>query len=64
MGIEEITELRSCNLPPWERNYELAVSLLSMQSTKGMKSAILGLVVPTGKPRYVNGKVPTLQPKI
>ena len=62
IGTEDNAEFKYCNLPPWARKDELALSLLSILSTSGMRSIILGLVVPTGSPRYVKGNDPTLQP--
>ena len=62
IGTDDSAEFKYCNLPPWARKDELALSLLSMLSTSGMRSMILGLVVPTGRPRHVKGKDPTLQP--
>lgn len=40
----------------------LAVNLLSTLTTEGAKSMTLGLVVPIGSPKYVEGKVPIEQP--
>ena len=40
------------------------VRLLSMRQTSGMRSCMVGLVVPSGNPKYVNGIVPIEQPKI
>lgn len=39
-------------------------SLLSVELTNGMKSWIKGQALPMGSPRYVNGIVPTEQPKM
>jgi hypothetical protein len=39
-------------------------NLLSTLSIIGVRSSILGFVVPIGKPRYVKGIVPTEQPKV
>jgi hypothetical protein len=38
-------------------------SLLSSLETNGIRSATLGLVVPNGRPRYVNARLSTLHPK-
>lgn len=57
-----MTELTISNLPERESREEQEEILLSILSMIGEKSTILGLVVPIGKPRYVNGMVPNFLP--
>ena len=52
IGKEDKAEFKYCSRPPGARKDELAVMLLSMQSTRGIKSDIVGLAVPIGKPKY------------
>jgi hypothetical protein len=47
MAEEEKTEFAISNLPPWERNEEVQVSL-SIFWRRGKKSWILGFVVSRG----------------
>ena len=64
MGIEVSTDVSNWNLDPWLSMAELTDSLLSTLSTRGMKSMILGFVVPSGKPRYVKGNCSSLHPRM
>jgi hypothetical protein len=41
---------------------KVAETLLSILSTNGSKSYTVGFVVPSGRPRYVNGIEATLHP--
>jgi hypothetical protein len=61
--MEEKAKTTSWSLAPCDKKQEVAVSLLSSLCTIGDNSWIDGLVVPTAKPRYVKGKVPTWHPK-
>lgn len=58
-----ITEFTKVSLDPRSSNEAAEESLRSTDATSGMRSVTDGLVVPMGKPRYVNGKVPIAQPK-
>jgi hypothetical protein len=60
--MEAKAEFISCNLAPCERKLELEVNFLSNLHTRGERPDIVGLVVPNGKPKYVNGIDPTRQP--
>ena len=42
----------------------VAVRRRSELHTSGMRSCTVGFEVPMGRPRYVNGMVPTEQPKM
>jgi len=58
-----MTEFTISNLPEYDSIEEQALSLLSILVMSGVRSCILGLVVPIGKPKYVKGIDPTAQPK-
>jgi hypothetical protein len=64
MGSELITEFSIVNLPVYDISEEIPDSFLSSLETSGMKSATDGLVVPRGSPRYVKGRLSTLQPNV
>jgi hypothetical protein len=64
VGKAEKTELVSCSLPAWLRKEEVAASLHSHLLTRGEKSMTFGFVKPSGRPRYVKGKVPLSHPKV
>src|SRR4051812_35166587 len=51
IGMDERTDLSSWSLQPWFNIAKLAVKRLSSESTKGIRSRIVGLVVPKGRPR-------------
>ena len=61
---EVITELSRVSFPPYDIMLRVAVSLLSMEQTRGMRSRTDGRVVPSGSPKYVKGIFPTVHPKI
>lgn len=63
MGREVNTELVNSNLPAWLRKVDVMISLLSHRDTSGVKSSAFVFVNPSGKPKYVNGRVPVEQPK-
>lgn len=56
--IGVITEFAISNLPATVSREEQEGRRRSIRSIMGEKSFIFGLVVPIGKPRYVNGMVP------
>jgi hypothetical protein len=64
IGSELITELSKVSLLVYDMRDEMPDSFLSSLDTSGIKSATEGLVVPKGKPRYVNGRLSTLHPKM
>ena len=55
---------QSFNLAPAESKERAVDSFLSTGQTIGMSSSRVGFVVPKGRPRYVKGRDPTVQPKI
>jgi hypothetical protein len=57
-------ELVNSNLPACESIEEVAVSLRSTLFMRGAKCSTLGLVVPSGIPKYVKGRPPSLHPKV
>ena len=63
VGRAESTSLVNCSLPTSERNEENTVSLLSHLETSGQKSATESFVAHSGKPKYVKGKDPLVQPR-
>ena len=58
-----ITEFTKVSFDPRSRSEAAEESLRSIDATSGMRSVIVGLVVPMGNPRYVNGMVPIAHPK-
>lgn len=60
VGSVEKTELTNWSFPPYESMLEKQVSLLSILLIIGINSSIFGFAVPSGSPRYVNGRVPIL----
>lgn len=62
--IGVIIELTICSLPDNVSSEEQDDNLLSTLSIMGEKSSILGLVVPIGSPKYVNGIGPNWHPKV
>jgi len=53
-----------CSLPEQESQVAQPNSLRSTLSMMGVRSSILGFVVPIGKLRYVKGNVLTEHPKV
>jgi hypothetical protein len=64
IGSELITEFSKVSRPVYDVRDEMPDSFLSSLDTRGIKSATEGLVVPSGKPRHVNGRLSTLHPKM
>jgi hypothetical protein len=64
IGSEFITELSKVSRPVYDMSDEIPDGFLSSLDTRAIKSATEGLVVPNGRPRYVNGRLSTLQPKM
>ena len=62
VGILVNTDLMRVSLSPEESKVEQPNSLVSILFSKGTKSSILGLAVQRGRPRYLCGRVPILQP--
>jgi hypothetical protein len=60
MGKELITEFSRVSLPVYVIRDHIPDNLLSSLDTRGMRSDTNGLVVPRGRPRYVNGRDSTL----
>uniref|UniRef100_A0A0A8ZZJ4 Uncharacterized protein n=1 Tax=Arundo donax TaxID=35708 RepID=A0A0A8ZZJ4_ARUDO len=58
VGMEEMTELTSCNLPVYVKNMDDADRLLSILPMISVRSCTFSLVVPRGRPRYVKGSEP------
>jgi hypothetical protein len=61
---EFITKFSSVNLPVYDISDEIPDNFLSSLDTMGIKSATDGLVVPNERPRYVNGRLSVLRPKM
>ena len=64
IGIDIITDFITVSLPSYESMVEIPHNLLSILSAMAIKCSIRGLVVPIGRPRYVNGRDSGLQSKI
>jgi hypothetical protein len=64
IGSEFITEFSKVSRLVYDMSDEMPDSFLSSLDTRGIKSTTEGLVVPNGRPRYVNGRLSTLQPKM
>jgi hypothetical protein len=63
MGIAFKVVLSNVNLPIYDSIDEIPDSVLSNLDTGGIRSSTEGLVVPKGRPKYVTGRLSTLQPK-
>jgi hypothetical protein len=61
MGREAKTNLTICNLPPYFRKSAIQPSLVCTLCTIGRKYSSDGFVMARGRPKYVKGRVPTLQ---
>jgi hypothetical protein len=64
IGNDCITEFNRVSLPVYDIRDDIPDNFLSILETVGMRSATDGLVVPNGNPRYANGSVSTLHPKM
>ena len=62
--MEVMVEFTRVSLAPAESKDKAVDNFLSIPHTNGMISSSVGFVVPMGRPRYVNGSDPTVQPKI
>lgn len=62
--IEVIIEFSRDNFAAYDMRDNVVVKRLSTLHTRGIKSCIVGLVVPSGRLIEVNGMVPIEQPKI
>jgi hypothetical protein len=63
VAMEARRELINETFPLYDISMNVAETLLSILSTKGIKSWTEGLVVPRGNPRYVNGMEAIFQPR-
>ena len=61
---EVMTVFRRESLDPYDIRDNVEVSLLSILQTMGIRSWTEGFEVPSGNPRYVNGILPIVHPKI
>ena len=64
MMSEVMTVFNSESLAPYDIIVKVEVSLRSTELTVGIRSWMEGLLVPRGRPRYVNGMLPILHSKI
>lgn len=60
VGNDEKTEFTICNLPTRDRNIDVDDSRFSIFWISGTNEDRFGLVIPMGKPKYVNRRVPML----
>jgi len=58
------TAFTNSNLPASLKKTAVLTNLLSQQVTKGQKSATVGLLILRGRPKYVKGSDPLVQPKV
>jgi hypothetical protein len=58
VGRDERTEFTNSNLPACVRKFDVETNLFSILCTRGSISSTLGLFGPSGKPKYVKGKLP------
>ena len=61
---EVMIVFRRESLDPYDIRDNVEVSLLSILQTMGIRSWTEGFEVPSGNPRYVNGILPIVHPKI
>lgn len=61
---EVMSELISASLPAYDISNIVVVIFHLALPTNGVSSWTVGLVVPRGSPKYVNGMVAVVQPKI
>ena len=52
------------SLAPYDIMDRVEVNLCSTEQTNDIRSSIEGLLVPRGRPRYVNGMLPILHSKM
>ena len=57
-------EFKRANFPACDMRESVEDKLLSTELTRGIRSCMVGRDVPKGSPRYVNGMVPIVHPKI
>ena len=60
---EVITEFTNVSFDPRSSKVAAEESFLSIDATRGMRSVKVGLVVPIGNRRYLNGMDPITHPK-
>lgn len=60
VGNDEKTEFTICNLPTKDRNIDVDDSRFLIFWISGMNEDMFGLVIPMGKLKYVNRRVPML----
>jgi len=63
MGKAVKIEFVTSNLPACKRKADVANKHCTHFFTRGKQSITLGLLTPSGRPKYVKGKEPTSQPK-
>ena len=63
MGNAVKIELVTSRRPACDSIDDVHKSLLSHLLTKGRKSETFGFVRPSGRPKYVKGRLPKIQPK-
>ena len=62
IGKDVKKEFVISSLPACERKEDVYGNILSHLDTKGRKSTTLGFDRPSGRPKYVKGRVPIMQP--